>query len=59
MIMPIRIALGAVEPWQALLSVGLSIALIPLLVWFAGRVYSRGVLRSGGRMKLSEALRGA
>lgn len=59
MIMPIRIALGAVEPWQALLSVGLSVALIPLLVWFAGRVYSRGVLRSGGRMKLSEALRGA
>ncbi|WP_019136586.1 ABC transporter permease [Cellulomonas massiliensis] len=59
MVMPIRIALGAVEPWQALLSVGLSVALIPLLVWFAGRVYSRGVLRSGGRMKLSEALRGA
>ena len=33
-------------------------AIIPLLVWVAGRVYRRGVLHTGGRMKLTEALRG-
>ena len=37
MIMPIRIALGAVEPWEVALALALSLAIIPLLVWFAGR----------------------
>jgi ABC-2 type transport system permease protein len=59
LVMPIRIALGAVAPWQALLALALSVAVIPVLVWVAGRVYSRGVLRSGDRMKLAEALRGS
>ena len=58
MLMPMRIALGSVEPWEIALSVGLSVAIIPLLVWLAGRVYSRAVLRSGGRMKLRDALAG-
>lgn len=57
MIMPIRIALGAVDTWEILLSVGLSLAVIPLLVWFAGRVYSNAVLHSGGRVRLKDALR--
>jgi ABC-2 type transport system permease protein len=57
LIMPIRIALGAVETWEILLSVGLSLAVIPLLVWLAGRVYSNAVLHSGGRVRLKDALR--
>ncbi len=57
LIMPIRIALGAVDTWEILLSVGLSLAVIPLLVWFAGRVYSNAVLHSGGRVRLKDALR--
>lgn len=59
MIMPIRIALGTAEGWQVAVSVVLSLAMIPLLVWFAGRVYSNAVLRSGGRVKLRDALRSA
>jgi ABC-2 type transport system permease protein len=56
MLMPIRIALGEVAPWEVAVSLGLSLALIPVLVWLAGRIYSNAVLRSGGRVKLREAL---
>jgi len=56
MLMPIRIALGEVAPWEVALSLGLSLALIPVLVWLAGRIYSNAVLRSGGRVKLKDAL---
>ena len=59
MLMPIRIALGAAETWEALLALGLSVALIPVLVWLAGRIYSGAVLHSGGRLKVREALRRA
>ena len=58
MVMPIRIALGAVEGWEILLSVALSLALIPVLVWCAGGIYSSAVLHSGSKVKLAAALRG-
>ena len=35
----------------------INILIIPVLVWFAGRVYSNAVLRTGGRIRLREALR--
>jgi len=57
MLMPIRIALGAVTPAEVAIALALSVAIIPLLVWFAGRVYSNAVLRSGGRVRLRDALR--
>jgi len=56
LIMPIRIAVGGVAPWELALSLGLSLAVIPVLVWLAGRIYSNAVLRSGGRIKLKDAL---
>ena len=56
LLMPMRIALGEVEPWEVALALGLSLALIPVLVWLAGRIYSNAVLRSGGRIKLKDAL---
>ncbi|MDF2846849.1 MAG: transporter permease [Oerskovia sp.] len=57
LLMPIRIALGTVETWEILLAVGLSLALVPVLVWLAGKIYSNAVLRTGGRIKLRDALR--
>lgn len=57
-LMPVRHAFGSVGPMELLISAVISIAVIPALVWIAGRVYSRGVLHTGGRMKLGEALRG-
>jgi ABC-2 type transport system permease protein len=57
LVMPIRIALGTVETWQVLLSLALSLVLVPGLVWLAGRVYSGAVLRTGARVRLRDALR--
>ncbi|OLF15189.1 ABC transporter permease [Actinophytocola xanthii] len=58
-VMPMRLAMGGVPTWQAALSVGLVVILIPALVWLAGRIYSNAVMRSGARVKLKDALRSA
>lgn len=57
LLMPVRIALGSAETWEALLALGLSIAVIPVLVWLAAKIYSNAVLRTGARVKLKDALR--
>ncbi len=57
MLMPIRIALGSVEPWEVGVAIVLSLAVIPVLVWLSGRVYSNAVLRTGSRIRLKDALR--
>lgn len=58
-LMPIRMAMGGVPAWQAVLAVGLTVALIPALVWLAGRIYRNAVMRSGGKVKLTDALKTA
>jgi len=55
--MPTRAAAGVLEPWEMPLALAITAATIPALVWISGRVYRRAVLHTGGRMKLSEALR--
>ncbi|MDF9877579.1 ABC transporter permease [Cellulosimicrobium cellulans] len=59
LLMPVRIALGSAETWEALLALGLSLAVIPVLVWLAAKIYSNAVLRTGARVKLKDALRTA
>jgi ABC-2 type transport system permease protein len=56
LIMPMRIALGVAPTWQILVSLAISLALVPVLVWFAGRVYSGAVLHQGTRLHLRDAL---
>jgi ABC-2 type transport system permease protein len=56
-LMPVRIAMGAAPAWQAALATVLTVGLIVLLIWFAGRIYANAVLRSGARVKLREAVR--
>ena len=56
-LMPMRLAMGGVPAWQAALSVVLVLALIPVLVWLAGRIYRNAVMRTGSRVKLRDALR--
>jgi ABC-2 type transport system permease protein len=58
-LMPMRLAMGGVPVWQAIVSVVLVVALIPLLVWLAGRIYANAVMRSGGKVKLRDAMRPA
>ncbi|MFC4554033.1 ABC transporter permease [Georgenia faecalis] len=56
--MPMRSVFGGVTGWEIALAVVIALATIPVLVWIGARVYQRGVLHTGGRMKLTEALRG-
>lgn len=56
-LMPARIALGAVEPWEVALSLVLTVALIAVVTWAGARVYRNGVLRVGSRVRLVDALR--
>jgi ABC-2 type transport system permease protein len=58
-LMPMRLAMGGVPVWEAVLSVGLVIALIPGLIWLSGRIYRNAVMRTGSRVKLRDALREA
>ena len=55
--MPTRAATGALEPWEMPLALAITAATNPFLIWISGRVYRRAVLHTGGRMKLSDALR--
>lgn len=56
-IMPGRIAAGSVALWEIGLAVLLTLAVAALVTWLGGRVYERAALETGGRMRLSEALR--
>jgi ABC-2 type transport system permease protein len=59
MVVPLRAALGAVEPWEVVVSAAITIAAIWGMFVLGGRIYSGAVLRSGGRMKLLDAWRSA
>ena len=59
MVVPLRAALGAIEPWEVVLSASLTVATIWGLFVFGSRVYSGAVLQGGSRMKLRDAWRGA
>jgi ABC-2 type transport system permease protein len=57
--MPMRLVMGGVPLWQAGLSVALVLVLIPMLIWLSARIYRNAVLRTGAKVKLSQALRPA
>ena len=58
-VVPLRAALGAIEPLQVLLSAAITIAFTYGLFVLGGRVYAGAVLGSGGQMKLRDAWRAA
>ena len=57
--MPIRLAMGGVPAWEAVLAVVLMLVAIPALVWLSGRMYRNAVMRTGARVKLKEAFTAA
>jgi ABC-2 type transport system permease protein len=59
MVVPLRVALGAIEPWEILVSVALMLAAIWVLFVIGARVYSGAVLHTGGRIRLRDAWRAA
>jgi ABC-2 type transport system permease protein len=56
-VMPVRQAAGVAAGWEVALSVVLMLAAVVLVVRLGGRVYSGALLRTGGRLKIREALR--
>ncbi len=58
-LMPMRLAMGGVPVWQSVVAVAGMLAVIPLLVWLSGRIYRNAVVRSGARIRLSEAWKAA
>jgi ABC-2 type transport system permease protein len=56
--MPVRIFLGTAEWWEPLLSLVVVAASALVVVLLGARVYENALLRTGGRVKLAEAIRG-
>ena len=54
--MPMRVFLGTAEWWEPFLALVVLIATTLVVIVFASRIYANGLLRMGGRVKLSEAL---
>ncbi len=59
MVVPLRAALGAIEPWEMAGSALVMCAAIWALFVVGGRVYSGAVLQTGARMRLRDAWRAA
>jgi ABC-2 type transport system permease protein len=57
MVVPMRTALGGIEPWEVLLSIAVTIVFIYGLFALGARVYSGAVLQTAGRIKLRDAWR--
>jgi ABC-2 type transport system permease protein len=56
-LMPMRVALGGVPLIESVVAVLGMLIVIPALVWLSGRIYGHAVVRSGARVKLSDAWR--
>ncbi|MFL5680951.1 MAG: ABC transporter permease [Chloroflexota bacterium] len=59
MVVPLRSALGAIEPWEIVLSATITLLTIVALFVIGGRVYAGAVLRTGARVSYRDALRSA
>jgi len=57
MVVPLRAALGAIEPWEIVGSAAFMVAAIWALFVVGGRVYSGAVLQTGARLRLRDAWR--
>ncbi|SDF14063.1 ABC-2 type transport system permease protein [Blastococcus fimeti] len=55
-VMPVRQAAGEVAVWEIALAVALMVLAIGLVVRLGGRIYSGALLRTGGKLKVREAL---
>ena len=56
LVMPVRMAAGQAAWWEVVISVVLMLLAIGLTVRLGGRVYAGALLRTGGKIKMREAL---
>jgi ABC-2 type transport system permease protein len=57
MIMPMRVAVGGVPAGEMALALALTVACAMAAVWFGARVYRGGIVRTGARTSVRDALR--
>lgn len=57
-LMPMRLLMGGVPVWQTVLALALTVAVLPVLLWLAARIYRNAIVRTGTKVRLREALRG-
>lgn len=56
LVMPVRFAAGGAQWWELLIAVVLMLVSIGVILRIGGRIYSGALLRTGGKVKLREAL---
>ena len=56
LVMPVRMTVGAAALWEVLASVAIMLASITAVILLAARAYRGGVLQTGGRIRLRQAL---
>jgi ABC-2 type transport system permease protein len=56
-VMFLRILVGAAEPWEILVSIGLIIATTVGVIWLSARIFRVSILMTGKRFKFLEVLR--
>jgi ABC-2 type transport system permease protein len=56
LVMPVRMAAGEAPAWQVAVAVVLMLAAIAVVVRLGGRIYAGALLRTGGKVKVREAL---
>ncbi len=58
-VVPVRVALDAIAPWEYVLAVLITLGSIVALLFIAGRIYAGGLLQFGGKIKIRDAWRSA
>jgi ABC-2 type transport system permease protein len=59
LVMPLRIAGGDAAPWEVAVALAIMLVSIVAVVLLAARLYEGAILRTGARVKLGDAWRGA
>ncbi len=57
MVVPLRVALDAIEPWEVALSIAIMVVSIWLMFVVGARVYAGAVLQMGSRIRIRDAWR--
>lgn len=55
--MPVRLFVGSAQWWEPILSLLILAATAAFVIWIGSRIYENSLLKMGGRVKLSEALK--
>jgi ABC-2 type transport system permease protein len=56
-VMFLRILVGAAEPWEILVSIGLIVAATITVIWLSAQIFRVGILMTGKRFRFLEVLR--